>query len=47
MDILSALFTGIGAIIVGIILGFSLAALIGVIALGIIKIRDRNKKNSR
>ena len=40
---LNALFTGIGAIIIGIVLGFLIAGLIGIIIYGIIKIRDRNK----
>jgi hypothetical protein len=50
MDILSvianglnALFTGIGAIIIGIVLGLLIAGVIGIIIYGIIKIRDRNK----
>ena len=50
MDILSTIatgintvFTGIGAIIIGIILGFLIAGIIGIIIYGIIKIRDRNK----
>jgi len=50
MDIISAiangitaLFTGISVIIIGIILGFIIAGVIGIIIYGIIKIRDRNK----
>ena len=38
MDI-NAIFTGIGAIIIGIVLGFLIAGLIGIIIYGIIKIR--------
>jgi hypothetical protein len=40
---LNALFTGIGAVIIGIVLGFLIAGVIGIIVYGIIKIRDRNK----
>jgi hypothetical protein len=50
MDIISTIahglnivFTSIGAILIGIILGFLIAGLIGIIVYGIIKIRDRNK----
>jgi hypothetical protein len=44
MDIISTIFNAIGAVIIGIILGLAIAALIGVTALVIIKIRDRNKE---
>jgi hypothetical protein len=50
MDIISTItsgintvFTGVGAIVIGIVLGFLIAGLIGIIIYGIIKIRDRNK----
>ena len=44
MDIISTIFTATGAVILGIVLGFFIAGIIGVIVYGIIKIRDRNKK---
>lgn len=44
MDIISTIFNAVGAVVVGIILGLFIAALIGVTALVIIKIRDRNKE---
>jgi hypothetical protein len=44
MDIISTIFNALGALIVGIILGLFIAGLIGVIALVIIRIRDRNKE---
>jgi hypothetical protein len=44
MDIISTIFTATGAVIIGIVLGFIIAGIIGVIVYGIIKIRDRNKK---
>jgi hypothetical protein len=43
MDVLSTIFSGMSAVIIGIILGLIIAAIIGVTALVIIKIRDRNK----
>ncbi len=42
MDILNTLFTVTGAVIIGIILGFIVAGIIGVVVLGIIRIRDRD-----
>jgi hypothetical protein len=44
MDIISTIFNGIGAVVIGIILGLIIAAIIGVTALVIIRIRDRNKE---
>ena len=45
--ILSTLFTGIGAIVIGIFLGFIIALIIGAVVYGIINLRDRwrNKNN--
>jgi hypothetical protein len=42
MDIVNTLFTVTGAVIIGIVLGFIIAGIIGVVVLGIIKIRDRD-----
>jgi hypothetical protein len=44
MDIISTIFTATGAVIIGIVLGFFIAGIIGVLVLGIIKVRDRNKQ---
>lgn len=44
MDFISTIFNAIGVLAVGIILGIFIAGVIGVIAYGIIKIKDRNKK---
>ncbi len=50
MDIISAIangiaavFTGISVLVIGIVLGFIIAGVIGIIIYGIIKVRDRNK----
>ncbi|MCE5213160.1 MAG: hypothetical protein LLF83_00360 [Methanobacterium sp.] len=42
MDIINTLFTVTGAVIIGIILGFIIAGIIGVVVLGIIRIRNRD-----
>lgn len=41
MGIISTLFTGVGAVIIGIFLGFVVALIIGAIVYGIIKLRER------
>ena len=41
---ITALVNAVGAVVIGIILGLFIALLIGIIVLGIIRIRDRNKK---
>ena len=41
MGIISTLFTGVGAVIIGIFLGFLVALIIGAIVYGIIKLRER------
>ncbi|MGZ4857506.1 MAG: hypothetical protein ACXVH2_10230 [Methanobacterium sp.] len=47
MGIISTIFTAIEAVIVGIVLGYIIAGIIGVIVLGIVTIRDRNKKKDK
>ncbi len=44
MGIISTLFTGVGALIVGILLGFIIALIIGATVYGIVKLRERLKK---
>ena len=44
MGIINTLFTGIGALFVGILLGFIIAGIIGAIIYGIIKLRERLQK---
>ena len=44
MGIISTLFTGVGALIVGILLGFLIALIIGAIIYGIVILRDRRRK---
>ncbi|MEN6330180.1 MAG: hypothetical protein ABFC91_07810 [Methanobacteriaceae archaeon] len=41
MDIVNTLFTVTGAVIIGIVLGFIIAGIMGVVVLGILKVRDR------
>ena len=41
MGIINTLFTGIGALFIGILLGFIIAGVIGVIIYAIIKLRER------
>jgi hypothetical protein len=43
MGFFSTLFTGAAAIFIGIILGLILAAVVGFIVYGLVKLRDRNK----
>lgn len=45
MDIINTLFTGAAAIVVGVILGFIIAGIIGLIVWGLVVLRDRMKKN--
>ena len=40
---LGAIFTGVSVLIIGIVLGFIIAGVIGIVIYGIIKVRDRNK----
>ncbi|MBZ2166869.1 hypothetical protein [Methanobacterium spitsbergense] len=44
MGIINTLFTGIGALFIGILLGFIIAGIIGAIIYGIIKLRERLQK---
>jgi hypothetical protein len=44
MGIISTIFTAIEALVIGVFLGFIMAGIIGVIVLGIIKIKDRIKR---
>jgi len=46
MDIISTIFSAIEVLVIGIVLGFIIAGIIGVIVLGIIKIRERIKRKS-
>ncbi len=41
MGIINTLFTGIGALFIGILLGFIIAGIIGAIIYGIVKLRER------
>jgi hypothetical protein len=41
MGIINTLFTGIGALFIGIILGFFIALILGAIIYGIVKLRER------
>jgi len=45
MGFFSTLFTGAAAIVIGIILGLLIAAAVGFIIYGLVKLRDRNKNN--
>ena len=42
MDIVNTIFTVTGAVIIKVVLGFIIAGIVGVVVLGIIKIRDRD-----
>ena len=44
MGIINTLFTGIGALFIGILLGFIIAGIIGAIIYGIVKLRERLQK---
>jgi len=44
MDIISTIFIAIEALVIGIVLGFIIAGVIGVIILLLINIRDRIKR---
>jgi Na+-driven multidrug efflux pump len=45
--IISTLFTGVGAVIIGIFLGFVVALIIGAIIYGIVKLRERWQKQKK
>lgn len=46
MDIIGSLLNFIYVVAVGVILGFFIAGVIGVIVLGIVKLKERISKNS-
>jgi hypothetical protein len=47
MGIISTLFTGVGAIVIGIFLGFVIALILGATIYGIIKLRERWQNQKR
>lgn len=45
MSIIETLFTGASAILIGIVLGFIIAGIIGVVVWGLVGLRNRMKKD--